>query len=75
MKCPKCQFENPEGKKFCGDCPNPEISFTISNPDTVYQKRRVELAKQLFQLMEIPRDDMEKGMQWLERAFVSSMHP
>jgi class 3 adenylate cyclase/tetratricopeptide (TPR) repeat protein len=20
MKCPKCQFENPEGKKFCGDC-------------------------------------------------------
>jgi class 3 adenylate cyclase/tetratricopeptide (TPR) repeat protein len=20
MKCPKCQFENPEGKKFCGRC-------------------------------------------------------
>jgi len=20
MKCPKCQFENPEGKKFCGEC-------------------------------------------------------
>ncbi len=20
MKCPKCQFENPEGKKFCGGC-------------------------------------------------------
>ena len=20
MKCPKCQFENPEGIKFCGDC-------------------------------------------------------
>ena len=20
MKCPKCQFENPEGMKFCGDC-------------------------------------------------------
>ena len=20
MKCPKCQFENPEGKKFCGQC-------------------------------------------------------
>jgi predicted amidophosphoribosyltransferase len=20
MKCLKCQFENPEGKKFCGDC-------------------------------------------------------
>jgi nitroreductase len=52
-----------------GTPPNPEISFAISNPDTVYQKRRVELTKRLFQLMEIPRDDMEKRMQWLERGF------
>ena len=20
MKCPKCQFDNPEGMKFCGEC-------------------------------------------------------
>jgi len=20
MQCPKCQFENPEGAKFCGNC-------------------------------------------------------
>ena len=20
MKCPKCQFENPQGQKFCGEC-------------------------------------------------------
>jgi nitroreductase len=52
-----------------GTPPSPEISFAISNPDTVYQKRRAELTKQLFQLMEIPRDDMEKRMQWLERGF------
>jgi len=36
MKCPKCQFENPEGQRFCGDCGVklericPECSF--SNP-------------------------------------------
>ena len=52
-----------------GTPPNPEISFAISNPDTVYQKRRVELTKQLFQLMRIPRDDTGKRMQWLERGF------
>jgi nitroreductase len=52
-----------------GTLPNPDISFAISNPDTVYQKRRVELTKQLFQLMEIPRDDREKRNQWLERGF------
>ncbi|MGZ6221854.1 MAG: nitroreductase [Syntrophales bacterium] len=52
-----------------GTPPNPEISFAVSNPDTVYQKRRVELTKQLFQLMQIPRDDTGKRMQWLERGF------
>jgi len=20
MKCPNCEFENPEGMKFCGEC-------------------------------------------------------
>ena len=20
MKCPKCQFENPDTQKFCGEC-------------------------------------------------------
>jgi len=20
MKCPKCQFENPKGMKYCGEC-------------------------------------------------------
>jgi class 3 adenylate cyclase/tetratricopeptide (TPR) repeat protein len=23
MKCPKCQFDNPEGAKFCNECGNP----------------------------------------------------
>ena len=52
-----------------GTPPNPDISYATSNPDTVYQKRRVELTKQLFQLMEIPRDDKEKRNHWLERGF------
>jgi len=52
-----------------GTPPNPEISFAISNPDTVYQKRRVELTKQLFQLMDIAREDKEKRTAWLERGF------
>jgi nitroreductase len=52
-----------------GTPPNPEISFAISNPDTVYQKRRVELTKQLFQLVDIAREDKEKRTAWLERGF------
>lgn len=36
---------------------------------SVYHKRQVDLAQQLFKLMGIPRDDMEKRISWLERGF------
>ena len=52
-----------------GTLPNPEISYVTYNHDTVYQKRRVELTKQLFQLMDIAREDKEKRATWLERGF------
>ena len=38
-------------------------------PDSVYRTRQVELAKQIFTLMDIPREDKEKRAQWLERGF------
>ncbi len=37
--------------------------------ESVYRKRQVELAKQLFQLMDIQREDMEKRLDWLELGF------
>ena len=38
-------------------------------PDSVYRTRQVDLAKQIFALMGIPREDKEKRAQWLERGF------
>ena len=38
-------------------------------PDSVYRIRQVDLAKQIFTLMGIPREDKEKRAQWLERGF------
>jgi nitroreductase len=37
--------------------------------DSVYRMRQVELAKQIFTLMDIPREDKEKRAQWLGRGF------
>ncbi|MBN2284106.1 MAG: nitroreductase [Deltaproteobacteria bacterium] len=37
--------------------------------ESVYRDRQVELGMQLFELMDIPRDDMEKRAAWLERGF------
>ena len=37
--------------------------------DGVYRTRQVELAKQLFKLMDIPREDKEKRAWWTERGF------
>lgn len=36
---------------------------------SVYKERQITLAKQLFQAMDIPREDREKRAWWLERGF------
>ena len=38
-------------------------------PDSIYRDRQVGLAKQLFKLMDIQREDKEKRASWLERGF------
>lgn len=47
----------------------PEHLIAIWPKESVYRDRQVGLAKQLFALMEIQREDMEKRMAWLERGF------
>ena len=36
---------------------------------SVYHRRQVEIAKQLFKLMDIPREDQQKRGEWIERGF------
>jgi nitroreductase len=49
--------------------PNPEHVVTSWPKESVYRQRQVDLAKQLFQLMDIAREDKEKRAKWLERGF------
>jgi nitroreductase len=52
-----------------GVAPDPE-HLVVSWPlDSVYRRRQVELARQLFVLMDIPRDDREKRAAWMARGF------
>jgi nitroreductase len=48
---------------------NPEHVVTSWPRESIYRQRQVNLAKQLFQLMDIPREDKEKRVKWLERGF------
>jgi nitroreductase len=48
---------------------NPDHLVVGWPKDSVYTKRQITLAKQLFQAMDIPREDFEKRMWWLERGF------
>lgn len=36
---------------------------------SIFRTRQIEIAKQLFSLMDIPREDLQKRAQWLERGF------
>lgn len=52
-----------------GGIPNPEQVHMGWPRDSVYRQRQVALAKQLFMLMDIGREDKEKMAQWTERGF------
>jgi len=52
-----------------GAPPNPEHAVVGWPRESIYRQRQVNLAKQLFQLMDIPREDKEKRAKWLERGF------
>ena len=52
-----------------GAPPTPEHVVAGWPRESIYRQRQVNLAKQLFQLMDIPREDKEKRAKWLERGF------
>jgi len=53
----------------CGTPPNPEHVVVDWPRESIYRQRQVDLAKQLFKLMDIPREDQEKRAKWMERGF------
>jgi len=52
-----------------GTPPNPEHVVVDWPRESIYRQRQVDLAKQLFKLMDIPREDKEKRAKWMERGF------
>ena len=49
--------------------PNPEHVVVGWPRESIYRQRQVDLARQLFQLMDISREDKEKRAKWMERGF------
>jgi len=56
-------------KLHSGEPVQPEHLVVGWPPESVYRTRQVELAIDLFALMDIPREDKLKRAQWLERGF------
>ena len=52
-----------------GKMPDSEFAQVEWAAESEYKKRQVELARQLFRLMDIKREDKEKRTQWSERGF------
>jgi nitroreductase len=48
---------------------SPELVVTTWPKESIYRQRQVDLAKQIFHLMDIPREDTAKRAKWLERGF------
>ena len=52
-----------------GEVPNQDHHIVGWSNDSIYRKRQIELAKDLFRLMDIPRENKGKRAAWLERGF------
>ncbi len=52
-----------------GENPRPELEVIGWTNDSIYRVRQVDLAKHIFQVMGIPRDDKVKRAAWMERGF------
>jgi len=56
-------------KLKAGEAEKPELQIVGWPNDSVYRTRQVDLAKHIFQVMDIPREDKAKRAAWLERGF------
>jgi nitroreductase len=57
-------------EKFkAGETPQPEHHIVGWTNDSVYRVRQVDLAKHIFQVMDINREDKVKRTAWMERGF------
>jgi nitroreductase len=48
---------------------HPDHGAVSWSDDSVYRTRQIALAKKIFQIMDIPREDKKKRAAWLERGF------
>ena len=48
---------------------HPDLTSKGWPQGSVYRRRQVEIAKQIFKLMNIPREDKEKRARWMELGF------
>jgi len=56
-------------KLSAGEQPHPDHVAANWPADSIYRHRQVELARRIFQLMEIQREDKQKRARWMERGF------
>jgi len=56
-------------KLHSGEPMVPENQVVSWSNDSIYRTRQIELAKGLFKLMDIAREDQQKRLEWLERGF------
>jgi nitroreductase len=48
---------------------HPDLQTKGLPSDSVYRRRQIEIAKQIFKLMDIAREDKEKRDRWMRRGF------
>lgn len=56
-------------EKLISEPPHPDHIVMGWDKDSIYRRRQVDLAKQIFQLMGIKKEDIDGKNRWMERGF------
>lgn len=56
-------------EKLNSEPPHPDHIVMGWDKDSIYRRRQVDLAKQIFQLMGIKKEDIDGKNRWMERGF------
>ncbi|MFW6388549.1 MAG: nitroreductase, partial [Desulfohalobiaceae bacterium] len=66
---PLQELQKKSSEKFrAGEDPAPELAPGNWPRDSVYRKRQTELAKEIFKLLDIGRENREKRLSWAEKG-------
>jgi hypothetical protein len=73
IKCPRCQTDNPDNQKFCGECATPlyflgdiQVTETMEAPKEPFKRPKIRYGSLIIYT---GLKEKDRAFEWLEKAY------